>query len=163
MIQDPDSPFNSIQGGEIESKGFEIEINTNPLRGLNIRAGYSYNESETTKTDDPLILNKRPLEAGPKTLYNFWADYQFNGVLDGFGSGLGFNGASERFVKNYTTTGNFTLPSYFVANASVYYKNNHYRIGLKLNNVLNKEYYKGWSTINPQTPRALITNISYTF
>jgi len=163
VIQDPDSPFNSIQGGEIESKGFEIEINTNPLRGLNIRAGYSYNESETTKTDDPLILNKRPLEAGPKTLYNFWADYQFNGVLDGFGSGLGFNGASERFVKNYTTTGNFTLPSYFVANASVYYKNNHYRIGLKLNNVLNKEYYKGWSTINPQTPRALITNISYTF
>lgn len=163
VIQDPDSPFNSIQGGEIESKGFEIEINTNPLRGLNIRAGYSYNESETTKTDDPLILNKRPLEAGPKTLYNFWADYQFNGMLDGFGSGLGFNGASERFVKNYTTTGNFTLPSYFVANASVYYKNNHYRIGLKLNNVLNKEYYKGWSTINPQTPRALIANISYAF
>lgn len=163
VIQDPDSPFNSIQGGEIESKGFEIEINTNPLRGLNIRAGYSYNESETTKTDDPLILNKRPLEAGPKTLYNFWADYQFNGVLDGFGSGLGFNGASERFVKNYTTTGNFILPSYFVANASVYYKNDHYRIGLKLNNVLNKEYYKGWSTINPQTPRALIANISYTF
>jgi len=163
VIQDPDSPFNSIQGGEIESKGFEIELNANPFKGLNIRAGYSNNESKTTKTDDPLILNKRPLEAGPKTLYNFWADYEFNGVLNGFGSGIGFNGASERFVKNYTTTGYFTLPSYFVANASIYYKSDHYRVGLKLNNAFNKEYYKGWSTINPQTPRALIANISYNF
>ena len=163
IIQDPDSPFNKIQGGEIESKGFEIELNANPLKGLNIRAGYSNNESKTTKTDDALILNKRPLEAGPKTLYNFWADYEFPRSLNGFGSGIGFNGASERYVKNYTTTGNFTLPSYFVANATLYYENEHYRIGLKLNNVFNKEYYKGWSTINPQTPRALIANISYNF
>jgi len=163
VIQDPDSPFNKIQGGEIESKGFEFELNANPVTGLNIRAGYSINESTTTKTDDPLILNKRPLEAGPKTLYNFWADYTFNGKLDGFGAGFGFNGASERFVKNYTTTGNFTLPSYLVANSSIYYKTDHYRIGLKLNNVFNKEYYKGWSTINPQTPRAVLANISYNF
>ena len=164
VIQDPDSPFNRIQGGEVESKGVEFEINANPIKGLNIRAGYSNNESKTTKTDDPLILNKRPLEAGPKTLYNFWANYEFQeGKLDGFGVGFGFNGASDRFVKNYTTTGNFIIPSYTVANASVFYQANKYRIGLKLNNAFNKEYYKGWSTINPQTPRALIANISYKF
>ena len=164
VIIDPNSPFNRIQGGEIKSKGVEVEINANPITGLNIRAGYSNNESITTKTDDPLILNKRPLEAGPKTLYNLWANYEFQeGKLNGFGAGFGFNGASERFVKNYTTTGNFTLPSYLVANASVFYQANKYRIGLKLNNAFNKEYYKGWSTINPQMPRALLANISYKF
>lgn len=164
IIQDPDSPFNKIQGGEIESSGFELEINANPISGLNIRAGYSNNKSQTTKTDDPLILNKRPLEAGPKTLYNLWANYEFQeGDFDGFGIGFGFNGASERFVKNYTTTGDFTLPSYIVANTSLFYQADKYRISLKLNNAFNKEYYKGWSTINPQTPRALLANISYKF
>lgn len=164
VITDPNSPFNKIQGGEVGSKGVEIEVNYNPIEGLNIRGGYSKNESITTKTDDPLILNKRPLEAGPKNLYNFWANYEFQeGILDGFGAGFGFNGASERFVKNYTTTGEFILPSYTVANASLFYQADKYRIGLKLNNVFDKEYYKGWSTINPQTPRAVFVNISYKF
>ncbi|TVZ53180.1 TonB-dependent receptor [Dokdonia sp. Hel_I_53] len=164
VIVDPSSPFNRIQGGEIESQGLEFELNANPINGLNIRAGYSYNESKTTKTDDPLILNKRPLEAGPKTLYNLWANYAFQtGTLAGFGAGIGMNGASKRFVKNYTTTGNFTLPSYTVANAALFYEAAAYRISLKLNNVFNKEYYKGWSTINPQMPRAVLANVSYKF
>ncbi|WP_304143950.1 TonB-dependent siderophore receptor, partial [Mesoflavibacter zeaxanthinifaciens] len=164
VITDPSSPFNKIQGGEVVSKGFEIEINANPIKGLNIRAGFSNNDSETTKSDNIEILNRRPLEAGPETLYNFWVNYEFqDGTLDGFGIGLGFNGASERFAINYESTGEFILPSYTIANASVFYQADKYRIGLKLNNAFNKEYYKGWTTINPQTPRALFANISYQF
>ena len=164
VITDPSSPFNKIQGGEVVSKGFEIEINANPIQGLNIRAGYSYNDSETTVSDNTEILNRRPLEAGPETLYNFWANYEFQeGSLEGFGLGAGFNGASERFAINYASTGDFILPSYTIANASVFYQADKYRIGLKLNNAFNKEYYKGWTTINPQMPRALLANISYQF
>ncbi len=164
VITDPSSPFNKIQGGEVVSKGFEIEINANPINGLNIRAGYSNNDSETTKSDNTEILNRRPLESGPETLYNFWANYEFQeGSLEGFGLGFGFNGASERFAINYASTGDFILPSYTIANASVFYQADKYRIGLKLNNAFNKEYYKGWTTINPQMPRALFANISYKF
>ncbi|MBU2974374.1 TonB-dependent receptor [Zobellia sp. B3R18] len=164
VITDPASPFNKIQGGEVESKGFEIEVNANPINGLNIRAGYSNNDSETTVSDNAEILNRRPLEAGPETVYNLWANYEFqNGSLDGFGLGFGFNGASDRFAINYASTGEFILPSYTIANASVFYQADKYRIGLKLNNVFNKEYYKGWTTITPQTPRALYANFTYTF
>ncbi|MBU3822586.1 TonB-dependent receptor [Flavobacteriaceae bacterium XHP0103] len=164
VITDPDSPFNKIQGGEVESKGFEIEVNANPVKGLNIRAGYSNNDSETTKSDNANILNRRPLEAGPETLYNFWTTYEFQtGKLDGFGLGFGFNGASERFAINYASTGEFILPAYTVANASIFYAANKYSIGLKLNNAFNKEYYKGWTTINPQTPRTLMANFTYKF
>jgi iron complex outermembrane receptor protein len=164
VITDPSSPFNKIQGGEVESKGFEIEVNANPVNGLNIRAGFSNNESTTTKSDNPEILNRRPLEAGPETLYNFWANYEVQqGSLKGFGLGLGFNGASERFAINYESTGEFILPSYTIANASVFYQANKYRITLKLNNAFNKEYYKGWTTISPQTPRAVLANVSYKF
>lgn len=164
VITDPTSPFNKIQGGEVVSKGFEIEINANPTKGLNIRAGFSNNDSETTKSDDVNILDRRPLDAGPKTLYNFWATYEFQeGMADGFGLGFGFNGASENYAINYASTGEFILPAYTIANATIFYEADQYSIGLKLNNAFNKEYYKGWSTINPQTPRALLANFTYRF
>ncbi|KAB1068793.1 TonB-dependent receptor [Tamlana haliotis] len=164
VITDPDSPFNKIQGGEVISRGFEIEVNANPVDGLNIRAGYSNNFSETTESDNVNILNRRPLEAGPENLYNFWANYEFqSGLLEGFGAGLGFNGASEQFAINYANTGDFILPSYTIANASLFYQANKYRISLKLNNAFNKEYYKGWTTITPQLPRAVIANFTYKF
>ncbi|MCF0041314.1 TonB-dependent receptor [Dyadobacter fanqingshengii] len=164
VITDPSSPFNKIQGGEIYSKGFEIELNANPANGLNIRAGYSNNDSKTTRSDNTEILDKRPLDAGSKHLYNAWANYEVPvGKLKGFGIGAGVNGASERFAINYVSTGNFTLPAYTVANASLFYQAENYRIGMKVNNAFNKEYYKGWSTIAPQTPRALLANITYNF
>lgn len=164
VITDPASPFNKIQGGEVVSKGFELELNANPISGLNIRASYSNNDSETTKSDNLEILNRRPLEAGPETLYNFWANYEFQkGSFDGFGIGAGINGASERFAINYESTGEFILPSYTIANASVFYQANRYRIALKLNNAFNEEYYKGWTTINPQAPRSLYATVSYSF
>ena len=164
VITDPDSPFNKIQGGEIESKGIEVEINANPVPGLNIRAGFSDNDSETTRSDSPEILNRRPLEAGPEQLYNFWANYEFSlGPLDGFGIGAGFNGASERFAINYASTGEFILPAYTIANAAVSYQSGKYRIALKLNNAFDREYYTGWTTINPQQPRTLLANFSYRF
>jgi iron complex outermembrane receptor protein len=164
VITDPSSPFNKIQGGEIYSKGFEIELNSNPARGLNIRAGYSNNDSKTTKSDNTEILDRRPLDAGSKHTYNAWANYEVpGGKLKGFGLGAGVNGASERFAINYASTGNFLLPAYTVANASLFFQGENYRIGVKLNNAFDKEYYKGWSTIAPQTPRALLANITYSF
>lgn len=164
VMTDPASPFNKIQDGEIYSKGFEVEVNATPVRGMDIRAGYTNNDSKTVKTDYTDILNRRPLGAGPKTLYNFWANYEISGgKLEGFGIGLGFNGATERYAINYASTGDFMLPAYTVANASLFYRSENYRIGLKLNNAFDKKYYKGWSTINPQTPRALMANFTYVF
>lgn len=164
VITDPNSLFNKIQGGEVESKGVEIELNANPIKGLNIRAGYSYNDSETTKSDNLEILNKRPLEAGPESLYHAWANYELTkGKLKGLGFGAGINGASERFAINYVSTGEFILPSYTIANASIYYQAKKYSLSLKLNNAFNKEYYKGWTTISPQTPRTLLAKVAYKF
>ena len=164
VITDPSSAFNKIQGGEVISKGFEIEINANPINGLNIRTGFSTNDSETTASDNIQILNKRPLEAGPKNLYNLWVNYEFQeGNLNGFGLGFGFNGASERAAINYVATGDFMLPSYTIANASIFYQAEKYSVRLKINNLFDKEYYKGWTTINPQSPRAVLANFTYNF
>lgn len=162
-----DTPFTQVQGGEVQSKGFELEINANPVPGLNIRTGYSFNDSEVIKGLEFSSFaeqGRRPLEAGPKHNYNAWASYQFNsGVLDDFGLGFGFNGASELSIMDSQITGKFTVPGYTIANASLFYDTDHYSVALKLNNAFNKLYYTGWSTINPQMPRALLANFTYRF
>jgi iron complex outermembrane receptor protein len=161
------TPFSQVQGGGVESKGFEMEVNANPLNGLDIRAGYSYNESTVIKgvpSSSFAEEGKRPAEAGPKNIFNAWASYRFDhGVLEGFRLGLGVNGASERAIIDSSDLGKFTVPGYTIVNASLFYEADKYRIGLKLDNALNKEYYKGWTTINPQMPRALFANVTYNF
>ncbi|WP_084639116.1 TonB-dependent receptor [Cellulophaga fucicola] len=164
VMTDPTSAFNKIQDGEVESKGIEIEINANPINGLNIKAGFSNNDSEITKTDNAILAGTRPIEAGAETLYNLWTNYEFQeGNLDGFGVGFGLNGASESSIINYGPGGTFDLPSYTIYNSSVFYQADKYRVGLKLNNMFNETYYKGWTTITPQQPRVLLANFTYKF
>lgn len=155
-----------MQNGAINSKGFEVEINANPFDGFNIRGGFSKNDAKITKApSQPQTENLRFGEAGPETLYNMWASYEFpKGALKGFGIGFGFNGASEQnIMTGYPAAGDFILPAYTIFNQSVYYQGKKFRVGLKLNNMGNKFYYKGWTTINPQQPRTLLANFTYKF
>ncbi len=167
VITDPRSLLfpQSLPMEETISKGLEFEVNYSPIVGLNIRGGYSYNDSKITKTTIAELQDRRPEEAGPESVYNLWADYAFGQetFLKNFGVGLGFNGASEHHTINNGVTGQFTLPSYTVYNASLYYNASKFRVGLKVNNLTDEVYYKGWSTINAQAPRAFLGSLTYKF
>ncbi len=155
-----------IQNGTVRSTGFEVEINANPFNGFNIRGGFSNNDARYTDSPSaPELESVRFGGAGPETLYNLWANYQIpTGSLKGFGFGFGFNGASEQdLMVDTPNVGQFILPAYTIYNSSVYYQGNKFRVGLKLNNMGNKFYYKGWSTINPQQLRTLLANFTYKF
>lgn len=165
VMQIPDSsrPFYN-QGGEKYSRGVEAEVIANPVAGLNIIAGYSYNESKVTKTDAKDYLDRRPEEAGPQTLANLWITYKFQqGAIKGFGMGFGGNYGSDNMILNRETTGIFTVPAYTVLNASLFYSTNKFNIAFKLDNLTNKEYYKGWSTLEPQMPRRFSGNVTFKF
>ncbi|WP_299155995.1 TonB-dependent receptor [uncultured Tenacibaculum sp.] len=154
------------QDGTVKSKGFELELNANPIDGLNLRGGFSYNDATVTKSASrPDLIGKRLAEAGPETSYNFWADYKFlDGMAKNFGVGFGFNGASDyNTMVGYPTAGDFILPSYTIFNASVYYEHDKFRVSVKANNLTDKEYYKGWSTVTPQAPRAFLGTFTYKF
>lgn len=165
VISDPQNIYNSIQGGKVESKGFEFEIIANPVSGLNISGGISYNQSKILKGDPSGIWfqeGKRPVSAGPKNIYNLWTTYQLpEGLLNGFGFGFGLNSSSELLVLDSDVTGRFVLPSYTIFNGSVFYNYNKIFITLNLNNISNVKYYKGYSTINPQEPRNYVLTLSF--
>ncbi len=165
VMADPENVNNTIQGGEVESKGFEFSLIANPINGLNLVAGYSDNKSEVTK-DNPEngYLGLRPEEAGPEKLINFWASYAIqSGLLKGLGFGFGGNTASEHKTLNRANIGSFTLPAYQVFNGSVYYRGNQYSIILKGNNLTNQKYYSGWSTVTPQNLRNISLSLNYQF
>lgn len=165
VITDPNNINNSIQGGEVESKGVEVSIVANPIKGLNVIAGFSHNDAEVTKeSPGDGYLGLRPEEAGPETLVNFWANYAVtNGQLKGFGIGFGGNYASEYKTLNRATTGTFALPDYTVLNSALSYDNDKFNVSLKLNNMLNEKYYSGWSTVTPQRLRSITAGVTYKF
>lgn len=165
VITDPNNINNSIQGGEVESKGVEVSIVANPIKGLNVIAGFSHNDAEVTKeSPGDGYLGLRPEEAGPETLVNFWANYTVtNGQLKGFGIGFGGNYASEYKTLNRATTGTFALPDYTVLNSALSYDNDKFNVSLKLNNMLNEKYYSGWSTVTPQRLRSITAGVTYKF
>jgi iron complex outermembrane receptor protein len=165
VITDPNNINNSIQGGEVESKGLEVSIVANPIKGLNVIAGLSHNEAEVTKESPGNgYLGLRPEEAGPETLVNFWANYTVtSGQLKGFGIGFGGNYASEYKTLNRANTGTFALPDYTVLNSALSYDNDKFNVSLKLNNMLNEKYYSGWSTVTPQRLRSITAGVTYKF
>jgi len=161
-----DASFTNFrQGGEVNSNGVEISFTANPIKGLNVIAGYSYNDSEVVKDElDDSYIGFRPEEAGPRALVNLWASYAFtDGSLKGFGIGFGGNHASEYQVLHRKNTGTFTLPDYTILNSALNYNTDKFNITLKVNNLLNEKYYSGWSTITPQRLRSLIVGLTYKF
>ncbi|MDX5479125.1 MAG: TonB-dependent receptor, partial [Cyclobacteriaceae bacterium] len=164
LIIDPDNPNNTLQAGEVESKGFELSIVASPVEGLSLIAGYANNTATVTK-DNPVngYLGLRPEEAGPEELVNFWMSYSIpSGLLKGFGFGAGGNTASEHLTLN-RTNGTFAIPSYQVFNAAISYTASQYLLAFKLNNLTNEYYFSGWSTVTPQNPRNVSLSFNYRF
>ena len=156
------APSPQVQDGTQSSKGFETEIIANPLTGLNIVAGFSYNDSKITKANADVGL--RPNTAGSPYLANFYVSYRLpKNIIKGLGAGFGGNYASENKVINSDLQGTFSLPSYTILNANLFYDVAKYRVGLSANNVANKRYYTGYTTINPQNLRQFVLSAAYKF
>lgn len=165
VMGDPNNINGAIQGGEMVSKGLDFSVTLNPIKGLNIITGYSYNDAEITKDNpDDGYLGLRPEESGPQNLANLWASYTLNqGKWKGLGFGFGGNYASEYKTLNRANIGTFTLPEYTVLNSSISYSTGAFNLIIKVNNLTNEKYYSGWSTVTPQRMRSLNAGITYKF
>jgi iron complex outermembrane receptor protein len=157
---DPGHAGYSIQDGTQVSKGIEAEVIANPFGGLNIVAGYSYNDSKYTQSN-ATVLGLRPATAGPAHLANLWASYKLlSGSAKGLGFGIGGNYGSSSFQTN-TVTFAFHIPAYTVLDATVFYDQPRVRIGLKVNNFTNEKY---WSyRLAPQLPTNVAADITFRF
>ncbi|MNY62549.1 hypothetical protein D3C86_1993800 [compost metagenome] len=57
----------------------------------------------------------------------------------------------------------FTLPSYIMATATVFYDKPQYRLGVKVDNLADELYFTGQGTLSPQLPRTIAASVTFKF
>jgi iron complex outermembrane receptor protein len=167
IIGDPTNFYNSVQGGEVGSKGFELDVNAYPVNGMTVIVGFSHNETENLNGNAGDFYGepgRAPGGQGPQDQVNAWVNYKFpSGVLKDFGFGVGGNYASQYRVADNSAVGIFDLPSFTVFNAGLFYNPEKFRFAVNVNNVTDEQYYIGYWSVNPQRPRELVISLGYKF
>ncbi|RZJ08205.1 MAG: TonB-dependent receptor, partial [Acidovorax sp.] len=101
-----------------------------------------------------------PLNLTPRHTLTAWATYklpQYQRITLGMGG---------RYVSEQIGSYPFTLPSYVVADASISYAGDSYRVTAGVKNVFNKAYYDGAinaNVVSPALPRSFSLGVTYFF
>jgi len=174
--------------GATKGKGVEIDITATPLEGLNIMAGYSFNETKVSKssgTSGSLVVGD-VLARTPKNTANLSFFYK---LQNGFFKGVTF-GAIGNYVgdrtggwnddylwtentpstnpKTYTITirdRDIPLEGYVTVDASLGYEWRKFSILCRLSNITNELNYTVHEnySVNPIAPRQIMTSLRYKF
>ncbi|KZD07850.1 TonB-dependent siderophore receptor [Oceanibaculum pacificum] len=132
---DPANPGFSVQTGEIQSRGFEVEAKLNLAKGLNVLASYAYTDAEVTETNGA-DLGNRPTNT-PQHMASLWGEYAVQEpLLRGLtlGAGLRFVGDTVNLADTYTA------PSYTVYDAMVGYELGQWQFALNVMNLTDEKY-----------------------
>lgn len=164
--------------GETKSKGVEIDITARPIEGLNIIAGYSYNDMRYTKTtgaNGSFIEGDRVVRTPANTAnLSFFYTLQ-SGALKGISFGAignyigdrlgGWNDQYDVTKPNGINDRDIPLEGYTTIDASVGYNWKKFSILCKLSNITNELNYTVHEnySINPIAPRQMMTSLKYKF
>lgn len=155
-----DSMNFTVQDGTQNSRGIEVEIIGKPFAGFNYVASYGYNDNKFTKANDN-VVGKRALGT-PEHVLNVWVSYALiHGKARGLGVGVGNSYVSDAYLDNTNT---FTLSSYNLLDATLFYNQPKYSIRLKANNILDEQYWvsDGYYA-RPQKPANFMASVAYKF
>ncbi|MEZ0130301.1 TonB-dependent siderophore receptor [Flavobacterium sp. LBUM151] len=174
--------------GATKGKGVEIDITATPVEGLNIMAGYSFNETKVSKssgTSGSLVVGD-VLARTPKNTANLSFFYKIpSGLLKGITFGAIGNYVGDRTggwnddylwtentpatnPKTYTVTirdRDIPLEGYVTVDASLGYEWKKFSILCRLSNITNELNYTVHEnySVNPIAPRQVMTSLRYKF
>lgn len=160
--------------GQTKSKGVELDISGRLFKGLEVMAGYSYNDmryTRTPNTNGSYIKGERLVGIAPHTA-NGSLFYYFSGKLKGLkmGAGIYYTGnrnAGWNNKKNQTQAYSRIIPvkGFALMDVSLGYSYKQYSIMGKvsnLTNVYNYYVHENYS-INPVAPRQVMATFQYNF
>jgi iron complex outermembrane receptor protein len=160
--------------GEVTSKGVELDIATKFIHGFSFIAGYSYNDTRYTKSNNANSSVKEGdrLRYNPSHTANASLYYVFSNdnLLKGFSLGAGAFYVGNRVAGRNTTATNPTyklmpLPDYTLIDLSAGYSADKYAVRFKLSNVFDELSYNVHddNSVNPIAPRQFAASFSYKF
>ncbi len=134
------------QTGTQRSRGVELELAAEPLRGLRTLFSYAYTDSELTRFTELVLVGFDPptfatvdrsgntSAFAPEHIANLWVSKRFGG----FGAGVGGRYLSEQFIAEDNA---FELDPSFELNAALSYDLADWRLNLQLKNLTDEEYF----------------------
>jgi iron complex outermembrane recepter protein len=162
-----------LQVGSARSEGEELEASARPVDGLTLIAGYAHTDARVTGStaNGPLVVSVLP--NSPVDAAHLWTRYDFSdGILDGFGVGLGYSYVGDRkpFSPTAKNPVSPTLPAYQLVDLGLYYALPHdTELTFKVTNLMGERYYESGSTqnnyinIQPGVPRTVALTLRTAF
>lgn len=131
LTPDPVNLFFSVQEGEVEVKGVELELTARIRERLTFNLAFTSIDTEVTETSDPTVLGNE-LVAVPDLLASALVDYTFQeGPIAGFGFGLGLRHRGEMFGDG---ANQFQSDDVTVYDAILHYDTANWRIAVNASN-----------------------------
>lgn len=135
-----------LQLGQTRTKGVELDIRGELLRGLNFIGNYAYTDSRVSKDDAGASVKNGAMVPGyAKHTSNAWLTYRAQqGVLKGFGISGGFTYLVDRTTwTSGAALGKDDLPNYFKVDGGLSWEKNKIGITVNVFNLLDKYLYSG--------------------
>lgn len=115
---DPTHVGFSVQTGEVQVRGFEVEAKLNLMTGIDLMLAYALTDSEVTKDNRAAYLGQ-PLPRTSRHQASGWLDYTLQaGPLAGLGLGGGLRYVGTSYSDN---TASLKIPAYTLVDAAVRY------------------------------------------
>lgn len=160
-----------VLAGEVKSQGVEVDVVANPVKGLSILAGYSFNE--TKYVDSDYFIEGSQLKYNPKNTANLNFNFNFEtGKLKGLNFGLintyfgtRYAGRPTRLLVNGDTRKLIYVKDFIQVDATLSYVCKKWAVRTKLSNVFNELSYNihDDNSLNPIAPRNYAVSLNYTF
>jgi iron complex outermembrane receptor protein len=130
LTPDPDHLFFSVQEGEVEVTGVELEVGARIRERLTFNLAFTSIDTEITETSGSDLGNE--LVAVPDMLFSGLVDYTFqDGPLAGFGFGLGARHRGELYGDG---ANQFKSDSVTMYDAILHYDTQNWRIAVNASN-----------------------------
>ena len=143
LTTDPSNALQSIQTGEVTSRGVELEAVANVTPELKLLASFTDFHIFDSKDLNPALIGTVPTNT-PSEMASAWADYTFqSGRLAGFGFGAGVRYVGISYADQANT---LEVPSFVLGDLSVHYQMANWRFALNVTNIADHIYVASCQT-----------------
>lgn len=144
------------QTGKMKSQGIDFDAVISPTKYFSIMTGYSYVDAKYEENSKVELGKNRyaglSVPRLPKHKFYTWMYYSVpKGILKDFSLGLGAN-YSSKMNSSILDSSSIDMLGRWVFDASISYEINKISLGLKMNNIFNKQYYDVAASSNQFIP-----------
>ena len=137
----PAGGYYNRQSGEQQTRGVEVDLRGQIVKGLDVIINYAFTEAKVTKDSKPENVGVQ-VAGSSRHVQNAWLNYRFDkGAFTGFGISLGYQYQAKRSPWYVFDGSENSLPDYFRLDGSLSYQKEKIGFNLVVNNILNKYLY----------------------